>query len=45
MGLLTDRLRALTAQMKESDAKMQRLIDNHLETSNHYLEELKKLNK
>jgi hypothetical protein len=44
MGILADRLRALTAEMKESDARLQRLIDEHVTSTTANLEELKKIN-
>ena len=43
MGLLADRLRALTAEMKESDARLQRLIDEHVTATTASLEEMKNL--
>ena len=45
MGILADRLRALTAEMKESDARLQRLIDEHVTSTAANLEELKRLNR
>ena len=44
MGRIADRLRELTAEMKESDARLQRLIDEHVTSTTASLEELKKLN-
>jgi hypothetical protein len=44
MGRLADRLRQLTAEMQASDARLQRLIDEHVTTTTANLEELKKLN-
>lgn len=44
MGRIADRLRQLTAEMKESDARLQRLIDEHVTSTTASLEELKKLN-
>ena len=45
MGILADRLRALTAEMRESDARLQRLIDEHVTSTAANLEELKRLNR
>ena len=45
MGRLADRLRELTAEMKESDARLQRLIDEHVTSTTASLEELKRLNR
>ena len=44
MGILADRLRQLTAEMQASDARLQRLIDEHVTSTAANLEELKKLN-
>ena len=44
MGRIADRLRALTAEMRESDERLQRLIDEHITTTSERLEELKRLN-
>ena len=45
MGVIADRLRQLTAEMKASDAKLQRLIDEHVTATTSSLEELKRLNR
>jgi len=44
MGRIADRLRALTAEMRESDERLQRLIDEYVDTTSEHLEELKRLN-
>ena len=44
MGRIADRLRELTAEMKASDERLQRLIDQHVTSTTANLEELKKLN-
>lgn len=44
MGRIADRLRALTAEMRESDERLKRLIDEHVTTTTARLEELKRLN-
>ena len=44
MGILADRLRQLTAEMQASDARLQRLIDEHVTSTTANLDELKKLN-
>ena len=44
MVRISDRLRALTAEMRESDERLQRLIDEHVTTTSEHLEELKRLN-
>lgn len=45
MGRIADRLRALTAEMRESDERLQRLINEHVSATTANLEELKRLNK
>jgi len=44
MGRIADRLRALTAEMRESDERLQRLINEYVDTASEHLEELKRLN-
>jgi hypothetical protein len=44
MGIIADRLRALTAEIRESDERLQRLIDEYVDTTSEHLEELKRLN-
>ena len=43
MGRIADRLRALTAEMRESDERLQRLINEYVDTTSEHLEELKRL--
>jgi len=43
MGVIADRLRQLTAEMKASDEKLQRLIDEHVTATTSSLEEMKNL--
>ena len=43
MGVIADRLRQLTDEMKASDAKLQRLIDAHVTATTASLEEMKNL--
>ena len=44
MGRIADRLRALTAEMRESDERLRHLIDEYGDTTTEHLEELKRLN-
>jgi hypothetical protein len=44
MGRIADRLRALTAEMRESDERLQRLINEYVDTTSEHLAELKRLN-
>jgi len=44
MARISDRLRALTAEMRESDERLQRLINRYVDTTSERLEELKRLN-
>ncbi len=44
MGRIADRLRALTAEMRESDERLQRLIFEYVDTTSEHLAELKRLN-
>ena len=44
MGRIADRLRALTAEIQESDERLERLIDQHVTSTTAHLEELKKIN-
>ena len=44
MGRIADRLRTLTAEMRESDERLQRLINEYVDTTSEHLEELKRLN-
>ena len=44
MGRIADRLRALTAEMRESDERLQRLINEYVDTTREHLAELKRLN-
>jgi len=44
MARIADRLRALTAEMRESDERLQRLINRYVDTTSERLEELKRLN-
>ena len=45
MGRIADRLRELTAEMKASDERLQRLINEHVTSTTANLEELKRLNR
>lgn len=45
MGRITDQLTELIQRMEESDRRLKRLIDNHVESTSQHLEELKRLNK
>ena len=44
MGTLSDRFGALLEQMKESDRRLQELIEKHLDDTQHHLNELKRIN-
>ena len=45
MGRIADQLTELIQRMEESDRRLKRLIDNHVESTERNLEELKRLNK
>ena len=45
MGRITDQLTELIKRMEESDRRLKRLIDNHVELTERNLKELKRLNK
>jgi len=45
MGRIADQLTVLIQRMEESDRRLKRLIDNHVESTSQHLEELKRLNK
>ena len=45
MGRIADQLTELLKRMEESDRRLKRLIDNHVESTSQHLEELKQLNK
>jgi len=44
MGRIADQLSELIKRMEESDRRLQRLIDEHVDTTSERLEELKRLN-
>lgn len=43
MGVIADRLRQLQAEMRASDERLQRLIDEHVTATTASLEELKRI--
>ena len=45
MGRITDQLTELIQRMEESDRRLKRSIDNHVELTERNLKELKRLNK
>ena len=43
MGILSDRFAELLERMQESDRRLQELLDEHVESTNRHLDDLKRI--